>query len=37
VADESGGQVLPAGYRVKEIREERCEPDPGWKLPNEIS
>jgi hypothetical protein len=37
VADESGGQVLPAGYHVKEVREERCSPDPDWKLPNEIS
>ena len=37
VADESGGQVLPAGYHVKEVREEPCSPDPDWKLPNEIS
>ena len=28
VADEAGGQVLPAGYHVQEIREERCAPDP---------
>lgn len=37
VADEAGGQVLPIGYHVKEIREERCEPDSAWKLPDEIS
>lgn len=37
VADEAGGQVLPAGYHIQEIREERCAPDPGWKLPDEIS
>jgi hypothetical protein len=37
VADEAGGQVLPAGYHVKEIREESCAPDPAWKLPDEIS
>ena len=37
VADEAGGQVLPAGYHVKEIREQSCAPDPAWKLPDEIS
>jgi hypothetical protein len=37
VADEAGGQVLPAGYHVKEIRQESCAPDPAWKLPDEIS
>ena len=37
VADEAGGQVLPVGYHVKEIREERCKPDPRWRLPDEIS
>lgn len=37
VADEAGGQVLPARYHVKEIREEDCAPDPAWKLPDEIS
>jgi len=37
VADEAGGQVLPAGYRVKETKEECCAPDPAWKLPDEIS
>ena len=38
VADEAGGQVLPAGYHVKEIKEEeRCAPEPAWKLPDEIS
>jgi hypothetical protein len=37
VSDEAGGQVLPTGYRVKETREQRCAPDPAWKLPDEIS
>ena len=37
VADETGGQVLPSGYHVRQVREERCAPDPRWKLPNEIS
>jgi hypothetical protein len=37
VADESGGQVLPAHYHVKDIREVGCAPDPAWKLPEEIS
>jgi hypothetical protein len=37
VAGEAGGQVLPAGYHVKEIREQSCAPDPAWKLPDEIS
>ena len=37
VADEAGGQVLPVGYHVKEIKEERCAPNPAWKLPDEIS
>jgi hypothetical protein len=37
VADEAGGQVLPAGYHVQAIREERCAPDPARKLPDEIS
>ena len=37
VADESGERVIPSGYHVQELREQRCEPDPGWKLPNEIS
>ena len=37
VADETGGQVLPMGYHVKEIREECCAPDPAWRLPHEIS
>ncbi|MEH2610019.1 hypothetical protein [Bradyrhizobium sp. AZCC 1693] len=32
----AGGQILPARYHVMEIREERCEPDPAWKLPDEI-
>ena len=37
VADEAGGQVLPAGYHVQQVRDQRCEPDPDWKLPDEIS
>jgi hypothetical protein len=38
VADEAGGQVLPARYHVKEIKlEECCAPDPAWELPREIS
>jgi hypothetical protein len=37
VADEAGEQVLPLGYHVKEIKEERCDPDVAWKLPDEIS
>ena len=42
VADEAGGQVLPARYHVQEIKqeikvEEDCAPDPAWQLPQEIS
>jgi hypothetical protein len=37
VADEAGGQVLPIGYHVKQIKEERCDPDAAWRLPDEIS
>jgi hypothetical protein len=37
VADEAGGQVLPAHYHVKEIREAGCSPDPASKLPEEFS
>ncbi|MCS3450262.1 MULTISPECIES: hypothetical protein [Bradyrhizobium] len=39
VADEAPGQVLPAGYHMKQIPgdSEVCEPAPEWKLPNEIS
>ena len=37
VAGEAGGQVLPVGYHVKEIREVRCNPDPRWRLADEIS
>ena len=38
VADEAGGQVLPARYHVKEIKmAEYCAPDPAWELPLEIS
>jgi hypothetical protein len=36
VADEAGGQVLPAGYHIEQI-EETYEPQPDWKLPREIS
>jgi len=36
VADEEGGQLLPAGYHVARV-EETCEPRPDWKLPREIS
>lgn len=36
VADEEGGQVLPQGFHV-EKREEPFDPEPGWKLPREIS
>lgn len=38
VADEAGGQILPARYHVKKITmEEDCAPDPAWQLPREIS
>lgn len=38
VADESGGQVLPAGYHVRQVpAEQECEPRPDWKLPREVS
>ena len=37
VADVSGERVIPTGYHVQALREQRCEPDPAWKLPNEIS
>jgi hypothetical protein len=38
VADEAGGQILPARYHVKQIGiEELCAPDPDWELPREIS
>jgi hypothetical protein len=36
VADEEGGQVIPAGYHVQKV-EEVCDPLPDWKLPKEIS
>lgn len=29
IADEMGGHILPAGYRVERIDE--CEPQPDWK------
>ena len=37
VADETGGQVLPARYHVKEIKLEESGPDPSHELPPEIS
>ena len=38
VAGESGGQVLPAGYHVRQLAsEQECDPRPDWKLPREIS
>ena len=36
VADEEGGQVLPAGFHVKRVAEPD-DPKPDWKLPREIS
>jgi hypothetical protein len=36
VADEAGGQILPAGYHVAQI-EQRYDGKPEWKLPREIS
>jgi hypothetical protein len=36
VADEEGGNLLPAGYHVARI-EENFAPRPDWKLPREIS
>jgi hypothetical protein len=36
VADEVGGQVLPAGYHVQQVAEN-YDPQPDWKLPREIS
>jgi hypothetical protein len=36
VADEAGGQILPAGYHVAQI-EQRYDSKPEWKLPREIS
>jgi hypothetical protein len=36
VADEAPGQVLPAGYHIRQVAaEEVCDPLPGWKLPRE--
>ena len=38
VADEAGGQVLPAGYHMKRIADgETFDPAPEWKLPKEVS
>jgi len=36
IADEAGGQILPAGYHVAQI-EQRYDGKPEWKLPREIS
>lgn len=36
VADETGGQILPAGYHVERVAEV-CDPRPEWKMPDEIS
>jgi hypothetical protein len=36
VADEEGGQVLPTGFRVRQI-DEAFDPKPDWRLPREIS
>jgi hypothetical protein len=37
VADESGGQVLPAGYHVEQVASgQECEPRPARKLPRDI-
>jgi hypothetical protein len=35
-ADESGAQVLPAGYHIEKL-EQPYEPQADWKLPPEIS
>lgn len=38
VADEAGGQVLPAGFHVEKISaEQECDPLAEWKLPREIT
>ncbi|HKU05377.1 MAG TPA: hypothetical protein VJR30_04845 [Bradyrhizobium sp.] len=38
VADEAGGQVLPAGYHIKEIAaEQEFDSRSDWKLPRKIS
>ncbi|HET7889535.1 MAG TPA: hypothetical protein VFL62_25165 [Bradyrhizobium sp.] len=36
VADEAGGQVLPAGFHIQQV-EENYEPQADWKLPRDIS
>jgi hypothetical protein len=36
VADEAGGQVLPAGFHIEQVAEA-FEPKPDWKLPKGIS
>lgn len=38
VADEAGGQMLPAGYRMRRIADdETFDPAPEWKLPKAVS
>lgn len=38
VADEAGGQVLPAGYHVRQVPpEQECNPRPDWMLPRELT
>jgi len=39
VADEAGGQILPAGYHVAQVdeTEQSYKAKPDWKLPREIS
>ena len=38
VADQAGGQVLPAGYHVRQVpAEQEFDAKPDWKLPREIS
>jgi hypothetical protein len=36
VADEEGGQILPAGYHVERV-EDAYDARPDWKLPKEVS
>jgi hypothetical protein len=36
VADEEGGQILPAGYHVEHV-EDSYDARSEWKLPREIS
>jgi hypothetical protein len=36
VADEEGGQILPAGYHVERV-EDAYDARSEWKLPREVS